>query len=94
MDREENSSKPRMPEIMLYTTEPCRRCLRAKAMLQAHGLTFVEVNLAKDPVGRKQLSARTGHMTFPQVVIDGKPLGGFEELEQADVRGELAALAV
>jgi glutaredoxin 3 len=81
------------PEITLYTTEPCRRCLRAKAILDAHGLSYLEVNLAKDPIGRRELSLRTGHMTFPQVVIDGTPLGGFEELEQAENRGELRALA-
>jgi glutaredoxin 3 len=81
------------PEITVYTTEPCRRCLRAKAILDAHGLSYVEVNLAKDPVGRRELIARTGHMTFPQVVIDGNPLGGFEELEQAESRGDLRALA-
>ncbi len=84
----------RKPDITLYTTEPCRRCLRAKALLESRGLTYVEVNLAKDPVGRKQLAVRTGHMTFPQIVIDGEPLGGFEELEEADGRGELAALAL
>jgi glutaredoxin 3 len=87
---EERANKP---EIVIYTTEPCRRCLRAKAIFESHGLRYVEVNLAKDPVGRRELSLRTGHMTFPQVVIDGNPLGGFEELEQADSRGELRALA-
>ena len=81
------------PEIIVYTTEPCRRCLRAKAIIEAHGLSYREVNLAKDPVGRRELTLRTGHMTFPQVVIDGNPLGGFEELEQAESRGDLRALA-
>jgi glutaredoxin 3 len=80
------------PEIMLYTTEPCRRCGRAKALLQLHGLEYTEINLAKDPVGRRELAARTGHLTFPQVVIDGRPLGGFQELEEAHSRGELASL--
>jgi glutaredoxin 3 len=81
------------PEITLYTTEPCRRCGRAKALLQLHRLEYTEVNLAKDPVGRRELAVRTGHLTFPQVVIDGKPLGGFLELEEAHSSGELAALA-
>jgi glutaredoxin 3 len=81
------------PEITLYTTEPCRRCGRAKALLEQHGLEYVEVNLAKDPVGRRELAVRTGHFTFPQVVIDGEPLGGFQELEAAHSSGELAALA-
>jgi glutaredoxin 3 len=81
------------PEITLYTTEPCQRCLRAKAILTSHGLAYTEVNLAKDPVGRRELALRTGHMTFPQVIVDGETLGGFKELEEADESGKLAALA-
>jgi glutaredoxin 3 len=81
-----------VPEITLYTTEPCRRCLRAKAILGSHGLAYTEVNLARDPVGRRELALRTGHMTFPQIIVDGETLGGFKELEEADERGELAAL--
>jgi glutaredoxin 3 len=81
------------PEITLYTTEPCRRCGRAKELLESRGLAYREVNLARDPVGRQQLAKVTGYLTFPQIVIDGRPLGGFKELEEADGRGELSALA-
>ena len=81
------------PEIVLYTTEPCARCHKAKALLRSHGLAYDEVNLAKDPVGRRELAERTGHLTFPQIVIDGRILGGFVELEEAAKSGELEALA-
>ena len=80
------------PEITVYTTEPCKRCHKAKTLLEFHGLEYREVNLAKDPVGRLELSRRTGYMTFPQIVIDGVPLGGFRELEEADSSGALANL--
>jgi glutaredoxin 3 len=80
-------------EITLYTTEPCGRCHRAKELLEAYGLVYREVSLIKDPTGRRRLSELTGHFTFPQVVIDGRPLGGFKELVEADRRGELEALA-
>jgi glutaredoxin 3 len=82
-----------MPEIIVYTTEPCARCHKAKALLTSHGLEYREVNLAKDPVGRRELAERTGHLTFPQIVIDGDPLGGFVELEQAARDGLLASMA-
>jgi len=65
------------PKITVYTTDPCARCIRAKTLLTARNLEFVEVNLAKDPVGRHELAAFTGRMTFPQIVIDGKPLGAY-----------------
>ena len=81
------------PEIVVYTTDPCARCIRAKDLLSARGLAFREVNLAKDPVGRRLLAEFTGHMTFPQIVIGDEPVGGYMELEQADREGRLEQLA-
>ena len=78
--------------VTLYTTEPCGFCRQAKALLRARGVDFREVNLAKDPVGRTELVALTGQMTFPQVVIGQCAVGGFRELLEADRDGRLAAL--
>jgi glutaredoxin 3 len=86
-------SNGRKPRITLYTTDPCARCIRAKDLLVKHSLLFEEVNLARDPVGRRKLAEFTGHMTFPQIVIDGRPLGGFQELQEADSIGLLEDLA-
>ena len=83
----------RKPGITVYTTDPCARCIRAKDLLRSRNLLFEEVNLVKDPVGRRELAAFTGHMTFPQIVIDGRPLGGFAELEAADEQGLLEGFA-
>jgi glutaredoxin 3 len=87
---ETNGNKP---QITVYTTDPCARCIRAKDLLSSHSLEFDEVNLAKDPVGRRELAQFTGHLTFPQIVIDGRPLGGLQELLEADGEGLLAELA-
>lgn len=81
------------PSITVYTTDPCARCIRAKDLLRRRNLVFVEVNLAKDPVGRRDLADFTGQMTFPQIVIDGRPIGGLCELQQADEQGLLEELA-
>jgi glutaredoxin 3 len=78
--------------ITVYTTDPCARCIRAKDLLTKRELAFVEVNLAKDPVGRRELAEFTGRLTFPQIVIDGKPIGGFQELLEADETGHLERL--
>ena len=78
--------------ITLYTTEPCGFCRQAKALLQARGVAYREVNLAKDPEGRAQLVALTGQMTFPQVVIGKRAVGGFRELLEADRDGNLEVL--
>jgi glutaredoxin 3 len=80
-----------MRSITVYTTEPCAHCRSAKALLERRGIAFEEVNLAKDPDGRIELASRTGMLTFPQIVVDGEPLGGLNELLAADREGRLAS---
>jgi glutaredoxin 3 len=77
----------------MYTTEPCGYCRVAKALLQKRNVPYAEVNLAKDPEGRAELVRATGMMTFPQVVIDGEAIGGYQELVAADRAGRLAEYA-
>lgn len=78
--------------VTVYTTEPCGFCRQAKALLHARGVDYCEVNLAKDPVGRADLVALTGQLTFPQIVIGQRSIGGFRELLEADRAGTLEAL--
>jgi glutaredoxin 3 len=89
MDHSENGK----PAITVYTTDPCARCIRAKDLLRSYELEFDEINLAKDPSGRRRLAEFTGLMTFPQIVIDGRSLGGWQELQEADEEGLLERLA-
>ena len=78
--------------ITLFTTEPCGFCRQAKALLAARGLEYREVNLSKDPDGRAALITRTGQMTFPQIIVGERPIGGFRELLEADREGTLQSL--
>ena len=82
-----------MPRVTVYTTEPCGFCRVAKALLNKRGIPFDEINLAKSPEGRAELVSLTGMMTFPQVIIDGTPIGGYQELLREDKAGRLEGLA-
>jgi glutaredoxin 3 len=84
----ENSATP----ITLYTTDPCSFCARAKGLLASRGLAYDEVNLSKDPEGRLELAQRTGMMSFPQIVVGERLVGGFNELLAADRDGRLDEL--
>jgi glutaredoxin 3 len=79
-------------DVLVYTTENCPFCIRAKALLDARGVSYREVNLERDPDGRAELVRQTGMMTFPQVLIDGVLVGGFQETLAADRSGRLAEL--
>jgi glutaredoxin 3 len=81
-----------MSRITVYTTDSCSFCARVKGLLEGSGATFSEVNLAKDPVGRAELVHRTGMMSFPQVLIDERLIGGFAELQAAAESGKLDEL--
>ena len=81
-----------MNKITVYTSEPCSFCRHAKALLAKRGLPYDEINLAMDAEGRAELAARTGMMTFPQVIIGDELVGGFNELAAADRSGRLRQL--
>jgi glutaredoxin 3 len=81
-----------MSSITVYTTNACPFCVRAKALLDARGLPYEEVNLGRDPETRAELAQKTGMMTFPQILIDEQLVGGFDELSAADKSGRLQEL--
>jgi glutaredoxin 3 len=83
---------PDATQVTVYTTEPCGFCRQAKALLTARGVPYSEVNLVKDPVGRSELVALTGQMTFPQILVGERSVGGFRELLEADRAGTLEEL--
>ncbi len=83
---------PDSTKVTVYTTEPCGFCRQAKALLQSRGVPYDEINLAKDADGRAALVARTGQMTFPQVLVGERSIGGFRELLMADRSGMLDSL--
>ena len=76
----------------MYTTDPCSFCTRVKQLLNARGVEFTEINMARDAAGRAELVEKTGMMSFPQVLIDGELVGGFQETLAADQSGRLREL--
>ena len=81
-----------MNDVVVYTTDPCSFCNRVKQLLGARGIEYTEINLARDPAGRAELVEKTGMMSFPQVIIRGDVLGGFQETLAADQSGRLREL--
>jgi glutathione-dependent peroxiredoxin len=71
------AQKPKL--VSLFAKVGCPFCARAKAMLQDHGLDYEEIVLGRD-VTTRSVRAMTGAATVPQVFIDGKLVGGSEEL--------------
>jgi len=80
--------------VVVYTTDFCGWCERAKALLAARGVRFREVWLPRTPEGRDRLvEAAPLARSFPQILIDGAVLGGYRELVERDRAGALTELA-
>ncbi len=86
MTREQKST------VQVYSIDYCPFCIRAKALLTELGIEFEEINISDDPKRRAVTEAiLPGHRTAPLVLIDGKPIGGQQDLEAMHARGELEA---
>lgn len=81
-----------MASVTLYTTDRCPYCVQAKKLLDKRGVAYEEINLARDPDGRTELVAKTGMMTFPQVLVGTELIGGYTETAAADKSGRLQEL--
>ena len=81
-----------MSQVVVYTTDRCAFCVRVKMLLTARDIEFEEINLAGDPAAIVELAQRTGMMTLPQVMIDGRLVGGYQETAAAEQSGLLDEL--
>ena len=74
----------------MYSTSWCGYCVRAKALLEARGLPYEELELDDDdPAFRQKLFDLTGGWTVPQITIGDEPIGGYTELWRLDRSGML-----
>ena len=84
------SAEHLMAHIQIFTTEYCPYCVRAKRLLTQKGVAYEEVDVGNDDALREKMVIDSGgRRTVPQIFIDGKPIGGYEELAALDQAGEL-----
>ncbi|GLR67349.1 glutaredoxin 3 [Acidocella aquatica] len=82
-----------MADIEIYTQDFCPYCVRAKALLQQKGIGFTEINAPGGSAARAQARERSGGKTsVPQIFIDGKAVGGCDDLFALERAGRLDAL--
>jgi glutaredoxin 3 len=82
-----------MADIEIYTTPLCGYCFRVKRLLEQKGVAFREIDLWAQPARREEMVRRAeGRRTVPQIFIDGRGIGGSEELQALDAAGRLDEL--
>ncbi len=78
-----------MPKVQVYSKRQCPYCVRAKALLQRKGVPYEEIDVEHDEAKRAWLVEASGQLTVPQIFVDGRPLGGFTDIDALDRQGKL-----
>jgi glutaredoxin 3 len=79
-----------MPNVVLYTTEHCPYCVRARNLLDKKRVQYTDIRIDAEPQRRAEMLARAnGSTSVPQIFIDELHVGGFDDLAELDVMGEL-----
>jgi glutaredoxin 3 len=81
-----------MAEIEVYTQPFCPYCARALALLESKGVAFKEIDAPGGSRARAEARARSGRTSVPQIFIDGKHIGGCDDLVALDRKGGLDPL--
>jgi len=80
------------PEIEIYTSDWCPYCARAKALLTRKGVAFKEIDAPTGSEARAESLRRSGRTSVPQIFIDGRHIGGSDDLAALDRSGGLDPL--
>ena len=82
-----------MAKVEIYTTPFCPYCYRAKALLASKGVSFEELDAPHGSAARRAAIERSGgRTTVPQIFINGRSIGGSDELAALDRAGKLDQL--
>jgi glutaredoxin 3 len=80
------------PEVVIYVTDWCPYCARARALFESKGVAFTEIDVEAVAGAREEMMARGGGTTVPQIFIGAQPIGGSDELHALDAAGRLDPL--
>ena len=81
-----------MPPVTIYTKPFCPYCSAAVSLLKKKGVAFDEIEAGFDPDKRKEMIARAGRSTYPQIFIGEQHIGGCDDMMALECKGELDRL--
>lgn len=78
-----------MPQVTMYTTASCPFCVRARILLDKKGVAYTDIRIDEQPEIRPEMERLSGRSSVPQIFIDEFHVGGFDDLAELDIDGEL-----
>lgn len=81
-----------MVKIEMYSTATCPYCVRARRLLNKKGVPFEEIRIDLDPSQEAVMIERCARFTVPQIFIDGRHIGGYDDMVELDMDDRLDPL--
>ncbi|MDQ2993697.1 MAG: glutaredoxin 3 [Pseudomonadota bacterium] len=81
-----------MAKVVVYSSANCSYCVRAKQLLDSKGVVYEEIRVDVDDAARVKMMELSGRRTVPQIFINDKPVGGYDDIYALDKAGELDIL--
>jgi len=78
-----------LPRVIMYLTDWCPYCARARNLLDSKGVAVEEIDVDATPGAREEMMARSGRDTVPQIFIGDEHIGGCDDLVALDAAGDL-----
>lgn len=87
-----SDSETTTPEVVIYTSAFCGYCSGAKNLLEKKGVNYHEIRIDKEAGMREEMMQRSQRETVPQIFIGERHVGGFDDMVELDMEGELDPL--
>jgi glutaredoxin 3 len=81
-----------VPKVLMYATDWCPYCARARSLLASKGVAIEEIDIEAVEGARSEMEARSGRSSVPQIFIGEQHIGGCDELHALDLAGRLDPL--
>lgn len=82
------------PKVTIYSTRFCPFCVMARRLLDKKGIRYEEIRVDAEPVRRAEMRSLSGRHTVPQIFVNGRHVGGYDDLCALDCAGRLDSLLV
>jgi glutaredoxin 3 len=77
------------PPVVMYARSGCGYCRMARELLARKGVAYTEIDVESTSGARAEMQRRSGRNTVPQIFVGDRHLGGFDDIDALEMRGEL-----
>lgn len=81
-----------MADVMMYSTESCPYCTRARELLESKNIAYTDIRIDQHPEKRDEMINKSNRRTVPQIFINGHSIGGCDDLYALNQTGQLDKL--